>query len=694
MPCLRELKTGSEKMTNTINFSNKFNHTTIFTHVEAEIWLTRLWGMKCGLNGLDTGPLNTRGFCVLETAERRYEGKDFELQDFRHEADRLDLGWKVGDSGLLWHSHWQAELETGIWSRRDRLENGSEVGVELRRCMARFSFSPGRYEVYTQASAWARENQGGWNHFLGGRLGLGSRSGRTTQIANPYLFLREFGGDHGIAFHVLPGGNWAIYIDQTNTDRDELSPFNVVELGLSDRILRMKLGPGDRLALPEILIQDVPSGQPEAGSATLHYYLLTKRLRNQKMPPVVYNTWFDHFDSLKVDRLRAQLAGAQKIGCEIFVVDAGWYGAGEGNWHRQVGDWREKPDEAFHGKMKEFAEEVRDRGLRFGLWVEPERNSPDAPVVRAHPEWFRAGLAGFFYPDFSQPAVYDHILTELSSLIETYQLAWMKVDFNFELGDQDDEFYGYFERWYQLLDELRAKYPNTFLEGCASGGMRLDLNTLSHFDGYFLSDTVHPVDVLRITQGALLRLPPGRMTKWAVLRSQNNEVFTPGGASWEHAVPVDVDFICRVALAGMFGLSGDLISLSNETLARLAVHIRFYKEWRPFIHNSVCHLLTPVRVLDDDSGWIGFQLQNPSQPGTSLLFVYRLLDEARSKSFQLMNVEKNQTYTVTNVDAPYFSPSLPGHELHLSGLTVDLPHPNSAAIRIIKKAGTVVPGVG
>ena len=570
-------------MNNTTIYSNEFGHKTIFAHSEHSIWLTRLWDIECGLNGTNSDPVITRGICVLETDSNRYEGEAFSVVEFQSDDHSLQLSWKVGNSGLLWKSHWQLHSKAGIWNRRDRLENRSHSTIIIRRCLARIPFAADQYDLYTQASNWARENQGYWNEFFGSRLTLCSRSGRTTQIANPYLFLHETNVDHGIAFHILPRGNWTIHVDRTSTTRDERFPFNVVKLGLSDNSLYMQLPAGGALNLPEILIQDVPSRHPETGSASLHLYLFEKYIPNQKIAPVVYNTWFDRFEDLNIDHLHAQLVAAKEIGCEVFTVDAGWYGVGKGNWHSLVGDWREKPNGAFFGQMASFADRVRSVGLGFGLWVEPERNHAEASIVKAHPDWFLPGFGGFFYPDLSQPAAYNYILAELSRLIETYQLAWMKVDFNFELGDTADEFSMYFERWYQLLDELRQKYPNTFFEGCASGGMRLDLNTLTHFDGHFLSDAVNPVDVLRISQAAMLRLPPGQIAKWAVLRADHDEILTPGGASWNNAILADVDFVCRAALPGMFGLSGDLTGLSAEAIARVRQHIDFYKQWREFI---------------------------------------------------------------------------------------------------------------
>lgn len=672
-------------MANPFTFTDNFQHTTSFGRSESAVWLTRLWNMACGLNGTDIGPAITRGLCTLATRDHQYEGEDFQLVKSIMEIDNIDLRWTIGNTGLLWQSHWQFLPEMGVCSRRDKLENTTSSPIEIRRCLARIPFTPGKYDIYTQSSNWARENQGHWIEFFGGRLSLRSHSGRTTQIANPYLFICETKADHGVAFHILPRGNWSMHVDRTSTTRDELAPFTVIELGLSDHALRLSLAPGETLELPEILIQDVPSAQPEAGAPNLHSYLNTNCFTSQKTAPLVYNTWFDTFDTLNVERLRQQLNVARSIGCEIFTIDAGWYGRGEGDWHGQVGDWREKVDGAFHNNMAAFAEEVRAAGLGFGLWVEPERNSLSAPIVQAHPEWYLPGLGGFLYPDLCQPAAYEYILGELSRLVETYQLQWMKVDFNFELGSSDDEHYGYFQHWYRLMDELRMKYPDTFFEGCASGGMRLDLSTLSHFDGHFLSDTVNPVDVLRITQGAMLRLPPGRISKWAVLRGAGEHVLTPGGGgSWEQGVLADVDFICRAAMPGMFGLSGDLISLSEANLSHLRHHIGFYKEWRTFMLGAYCHLLTPICSMDDRSGWIAFQLQNSTQPETSLLLVYRLLDGRSSNTFRLKDVSNDRTYSIINIDASDSAGSISGLDLHTHGLTVDLPSTNSAAILVLR----------
>jgi alpha-galactosidase len=663
-------------------------------------WLARLCGLACGHAGDDRGPARVRGLAVVESADGRHETSNLQLLDHLFTEETAAFTWAVGGAGLRLESTWRLDRTAGIWSRQDTLHNTGPAAVTLRRVLARFPFAPGRYDVYSQGSDWCDENQGLWRSLDHGALVLGCHGGRTTQGGTPFVALRSRDGGPGVAFHLIARGNWTISVCAQEAGRT-LPPFAVVELGLAHETLNRVLSPGEAFELPEVLIQALPGSDPVLAAPDLHRYALRRYFAAAKPEaPVVYNTWFDTFDSLDVARMRRQLAAAADLGCEVFTVDAGWYGAGPGSWAAQVGDWREKPDGAFFGKMAGFADEVRAAGLGFGLWVEPERNSPTAPAVQAHPGWFLPGADGFRYPDLGQPEAYAHILGELGRLVEAYGLAWMKVDFNFELGADASGLADYYARWYALLDTLRGRYPRTFFEGCASGGMRSDLNTLAHFSGHFLSDTVEPVDVLRITQGALLRLPPGRLAKWAVLRSVGKAIVryghtpddvpdtlvVPADAGWRTSVSAHVDFAARAALTGMFGLSGDIASLPEAARERLWRHVCFFKRWRGFIASSVAHLLTPPRPRTDRDGWIGLQLQAPDGD-RSLVFAYRLTGCPARTWLPLRGLAPDRTYLVSDDDRPDVPPrAVPGRELLGRGLVVELPDVNSAAVFIVEAA--------
>ena len=620
--------------------------------------LLRLCGTATGGGAEGGAPLRTQGMASLHVDGRRCEADGLALESVDEAGNTVTYCWRVGDNPLRLVTTWQGCSETGIVSRRDSLANTGSVPATVSRCLARVAFPPGRYECYTQTSRWCHENGGAWMPLHTG-VALSHAWGRTTEGSTPYLALRAVGGEEGVAFHVLPRGNWTIRVSPVAVGGD--LPFAVVELGLADENLSRELLPGDTLELPEILVQPLPRGQVRLAAPALHRYLLGRHFACAKPEaPVVYNTWFDQFEILDVPRLHEQLAAAKEVGCEVFVIDAGWYGAGGSNWGAQTGDWREKTEAAFRGRMREFADDVRAAGLGFGLWMEPERFGAEAPIRAEHPEWF-VPVGHMARIDLTQPAADTWLRGEIGRLVETYELAWMKIDFNFALDHDASgaELADYTAAWYRLLDDIRGAYPNTFFEGCSSGAMRSDLATASHFDGHFLSDSVNPVDMLRISQGAWLRLPPGRLTRWTVVRSAGRvlpqytkrvtdsppTILTPGGALWEPAETMGLSFALLVAMPGMLGFSGDLASLSPEHRDLVRQAAAFYKTWRRFITGAVAHLLTPPEPIERREGWVGVQLRPPGDD-TSLVFVYRLGNPGAPPRMRLHELDPQARYTI------------------------------------------------
>jgi alpha-galactosidase len=680
------------------SFLGPNNDETVFCEDADRLWLRRLCGLPCGNDGEDSGPVGTQGPVALITSLGRFEGADWRLADQAFTESTSRIAWMAADGALRFESVWTFCPETGVVSRKDRLVSAGAAAATVFRIHSRFTFPSGRYEVHAQQSRWCNENQGKWLALHAGSLRFGCVQGRTTQGGTPYLCLREIDAGRGLAFHLLPQGNWSIEV--TARPIMDVHPFAVVDLGLADDDLRLELRPGEAIECPEVLIQALPRGEPSESAPRLHAWV-NKRLASPRPElPVVYNTWFDQFEVLEVSRLRQQLQAAKDVGCEVFVIDAGWYGPQTGDWFVQAGDWREKLDGAFRGSMAAFADEVRAAGLGFGLWMEPERFGPDVPIRRQHPDWFQPGQPPFGRIDLENPAAYDYLGGEISRLVETYQLAWMKIDFNFELGFDvsGSELSGYYEAWYRLLDAIRQKHPQTVFEGCSSGAMRLDLAALSHFDGHFLTDTVNPVDVLRIWQGALLRLPPGRLTKWAVVRSIGQtiprytkslaespvSVVTPCGALWEPSETADLDFIAAAALPGLFGLGGDLAGLAPEARERLGQHVAFFKQWRTMIGRSVAHLLTPPGAKTDREGWVAVQL-NDTESDTVLLFAYRLNDGSAVKRFTLRQLAPDATYDlIQHIPVGHDLRTARGAELMADGIEVALPSRYQAAIIILQ----------
>ena len=414
--------------------------------------------------------------------------------------DSATLTWTTPpESGWTFETRWSFDPATDCWHRTGSVTRSGNTPARIYDFAARWSLPAARYSAYVQHSAWSNENQGAWYALTGGTLVVDSNGGRTTHTNSPYLFLRDEDSGLALAWHVIPNGNWFIRIRSALPPQSDTPNRQVtIEIGLGDRQFRPLLNPGQTLALPEIIVQAVPGHDPESACVPFHHHLQTHHLSPlPRAVPTVYNTWFDVFDALSVPRLRRQLAAAREIGFEIFTVDAGWYGGAiDQPWHLLVGHWEEKQSAAFHGRLREFADEVRAAGLGFGLWMEPERFGSGAPIRKQHPEWFVEAGGGYAHIDLTRPDANAWVRNEISRLVETYQLAWMKIDYNFELGPDPHHaaHAGYFQAWHKIIADLTTRYPGTIFEACASGGLRMDLAMARLHPFHFLSDTCHPVD--------------------------------------------------------------------------------------------------------------------------------------------------------------------------------------------------------
>ncbi len=467
---------------------------------------------------------------------------------------------------------------------------------------------PGPYEAFTQYNKWSNENQGSWLPLGGRGIILNTANGRTTEGNSPYLAMRMLGMRDGIAFHVLPVGDWRIRVMPLPVSNHE--PQIRVDLGISDETLAFRLAPGEKWALPEVIVHRFFDFEQATGE--LHGFLRKVFKPQFRRLPVEYNTWLDLYEKLDVQRLRQQLAVAKKVGCEVFVVDAGWFGAGE--WWRSVGDWREKKDCAFFGNMAGFADEVRSAGLGFGFWIEPERFREDVPVVKAHPEWFSRGDAGFSI-NLEIPEAYKYLKKTIFDLVKKYKAVYLKTDMNGGLGIDESgaAHYRYAKLFYKLMDELRAAFPELVLECCASGALRTDLEAFKHFDVFFPSDNSNPFTQTDTFIGFWRRFLPMKLMRWITMRELKTDLpplrgerqtmlLAPMEGTWEEAFAVDLESVLSASfISGQYGFTGDLASFSKESLDLVCKYVKLFKKVRPLMDETdgFCLMDTPsFKVLE------------------------------------------------------------------------------------------------
>ena len=85
---------------------------------------------------------------------------------------------------------------------------------------------------------------------------------------------------------------------------------------------------------------------------------------------------------------------------------------------------------------------VRELGMEFGLWVEPEMINPESDLARRHPDWILRGRTTLppsarhqQVLDLAHPDAYDYIAGRLHALLDEYPIAYLKWDHNRDLVD-------------------------------------------------------------------------------------------------------------------------------------------------------------------------------------------------------------------------------------------------------------------
>lgn len=214
------------------------------------------------------------------------------------------------------------------------------------------------------------------------------------------------------------------------------------------------------------------------------------------------------------------------MGAEAFLVDAGWYCPPhrENEWHARTGDWIPDSDRYPNG-LHELSDYVHEKGMKFGLWMEPERIGRLSKAFQEHQDWFirlpyQKTEPGFL--DLSIPEAEQWAEEQAAKVIENYAVDVFRVDYNtdshqyFFVKDGPRHESGsirQIEGFYTLYRNLRKRFPNVVFENCAGGGGRTDLGMMESFDHTWVSDNQEAPRALLITSGMTMVLPPERVDR-------------------------------------------------------------------------------------------------------------------------------------------------------------------------------------
>lgn len=134
---------------------------------------------------------------------------------------------------------------------------------------------------------------------------------------------------------------------------------------------------------------------------------------------------------------------------------------------------------------------ISEKGLKMGLWFEPEAVSTNSELAARHPEWLihydQPGIEPVegrheMLLNLALKDVQDHLIEMLRSFLKTGMISYIKWDMNRPMTDirRQEQSHRYILGLYRILETITSEYPDLIIEGCASGGSRLDAGILSY----------------------------------------------------------------------------------------------------------------------------------------------------------------------------------------------------------------------
>lgn len=410
-----------------------------------------------------------------------------------------------------------------VVARSSRIINNSDARVTLAQVMSACLDLPAAdYDLMHLKGTWARELNQDRMPVAKGRFVIESATGTSGNVHNPFIAVmdRSANEHHGRVFGTafVYSGNFAINVEQGEFDSVRvttgINPFN----------FQWHLDAGESFATPETL-QVFSDAGLNGMSQIWHRFIIQKvspeQFRGQSRPSYL-NSWEAAYFDIDETKVLALADIATSLGLQMLVVDDGWF-EGRNDDKTSLGDWYS--DKAkFPNGIESVAAKVKAKGLKFGLWYEPEMVNPESQLYRDHPDWVigvpdRISSKGRnqLVLDLSRQEVQDYLFERIDSVLSCGDIDYVKWDMNrtmSEIGSanlpldrQLETPHRYMLGLYRLVDKIVSKYPEVLFENCASGGNRFDLGMLHYMSQGWVSDMSEPIGRLPIINGASQLFP-------------------------------------------------------------------------------------------------------------------------------------------------------------------------------------------
>lgn len=565
-----------------------------------------------------------------------------------------------------------------------------------------------RFWVYYADFAWQGEAQ--WhkcslrdlgvyptyNHSHMTAFKMSGRGSWTTENRYPCVILEDTANNKTHFFEIEARDNWYIEISANGyQDRSGLTVM-MSDCCFENHGWHVILSPEKSVTTCPGVYGCVEGGFENAVAALNRY----KRMTNAALfttpdglPPVCFNDYMNCLWAQPSDeRLRPLIQAAASAGCEVFCIDAGWFGLGD--WYIHNGDW-EPADSRFGSQgLSGVIQYVREQGMTPGLWLELETAHTESDFARKHPmalltrnHNLLGGDNGFL--DYRQNIVRTHVHGIIDRLYRM-GVRYIKNDYNHSTGPAVDGLDGtasaqalreHSASFLSFIDGISAEYPDLMIENCGSGAMRCSHGVLSHFHLQSTSDQEYYDRYPSIIQGMGCLMPPEKAGIWAYpypvdfhLRERYCEVYPGPDAAFldSFANGRQTSFNMVNGMMGLLYLSGRICYADEFNRKLIKDAVSAYKKNRPVLVGASPVYPDGFLPLDGD-GFTCYGLLNEKEK-TLLLAVWRIRSSKTGYTVDLSRYARAVGSNAMTVKDEY--PSIPGYLVTKDGLHLTVSFPD------------------
>ncbi len=420
------------------------------------------------------------------------------------------------------------------------------------------------------------------------------------------------------------------------------------------------LKPGEAFTTPVLAMAYSEEGKGGVSRA-FHRWGRSGQLHNGRaLREILLNSWEGVYMNVNQEVCEKMMDGIKELGGELFVVDDGWFGRKYRRTYddKALGDWVTDTVKLPKG-VPALVKAAEDRGLKFGIWIEPEMVNSTSELYEAHPDWVVAhptrelskGRGGTqLVLDLSNPKVQDFVVGIVANLMkENPTLHYIKWDCNMSMQNfgssyltadrQSHLFVDYHLGLRKVLERIRKSYPELVIQLCSSGGGRVNWGALPYFDEFWVSDNTDAQQRLFIQWGTSHFFPPMAMAQH-VSASPNHQT--------GRIIPLRFRF--GVAMTGRLGMEMKPSDLDDKELEYAKKAVAFYKEIRPVVQQGdLYRLLSPY----DNRGFCS-EMFVTEDKGEAVFFCYKFENYVglETPRWHMAGLDPEATYRISEFECP------------------------------------------